>query len=352
MKRLAFFSFVVALFMAASCQNSSDKNTVADFSEPELLTLSDSIAIDEILSPNGWQITDDKVVILSPKTEDQFFVYRLPEFEYLYSFGPKGEGPDDFGFPLLDSYDSRQTPLPIHDLRARKTYLYDIGDTQAEKTGAYDNPITAPLHMYDSLFFRIKMQPHTHPDDPLVQHLVTFNGQGHILDSVQALTFSCKTSITLPGGRTVMGQMLLNHPLATYRDGRLFVRHNAIPRTDLYDITPDGKMRLVRSLGDLSTYEQIQDIGLEKLPERDVVSKLHGSEKYVYAFIFTVKDQTGDRQIVNPRIEVYDWEGAPVKAFTLDRYFSSTLIDEAHGKIFCFDPSLDFEQVFVYDYSL
>lgn len=352
MKRLAFFSFVVALFMAASCQNSGDKNTVADFSEPQPLALSDSIAIDEILTPSLWRISGDKVVILSPKTEDQFFVYRLPGFEYLYSFGPKGEGPDDFNMPWIDSYDIRTAPLSIRDKRFRKAYLYDIGETQAKKISTREDPDDAPLRIHDSLFFKIKTQRRTQPDDPYIEHLVTIDGNSQTIDSVQALTYTCQAPVTLPDGRTLSLNMIYNHPLITYRDGRLFVRHTDMSLTDLYDITPDGKLHFVRSVGDPKVYEQIQGQDLEKLTERETVSFLQGSEKYVYVVMHTVKKQDNKRILSTPRIEVYDWEGTPVKAFAIDRDFSRILVDEAHGKIFCFDSSLDFEQVFVYDYSL
>ena len=101
MKRTAFLLPLLCLpaLILSSCR-SGQGHVKEGFSSAELL-VPDSIAIEQILQPMAWKTSEDKAVLLSQKTDSAFFVYRLPTFEYLYSFGAKGEGPDDFSFPFL-----------------------------------------------------------------------------------------------------------------------------------------------------------------------------------------------------------------------------------------------------------
>ena len=101
MKRTAFLLPLLCLpaLILSSCR-SGQGHVKEGFASAELLA-PDSIAIGQILQPTAWKNSGDKAVLLSQKTDSAFFVYRLPPFEYLYSFGATGEGPDDFSFPFL-----------------------------------------------------------------------------------------------------------------------------------------------------------------------------------------------------------------------------------------------------------
>ena len=101
MKRTAFLLPLLCLpaLILSSCR-SGQGHVKESFASAELLA-PDSIAIEQILQPMAWKTSGDKAVLLSMKTDSAFFVYRLPAFEYLYSFGAKGEGPDDFSYPFL-----------------------------------------------------------------------------------------------------------------------------------------------------------------------------------------------------------------------------------------------------------
>lgn len=41
-------------------------------------------------------VSEDRLVVCQPDMEQMFSVYRLPDIDYLYSFGRKGQGPDEF----------------------------------------------------------------------------------------------------------------------------------------------------------------------------------------------------------------------------------------------------------------
>ena len=125
-----------------------------------------------------------------------------------------------------------------------------------------------------------------------------------------------------------------------------------VRRTDVYDISPEGKITLKQSFGDPSTSEQINAMDLENTQEGEAYYGIQGTENNIYVLSGDYRKEDNGRKLLNSYVEVYDWEGNPVKKFDLGRAFSRFLVDEPHGKIFCYDGSQDFEQVFVYDYKI
>ena len=55
----------------------------------------DSIAVHEILQPDKWGVSGDKVVIIIDSPDTLAYVYRLPDFKFLYTGLQAGGGPDD-----------------------------------------------------------------------------------------------------------------------------------------------------------------------------------------------------------------------------------------------------------------
>ncbi|MBQ5815727.1 MAG: hypothetical protein IIW30_07125, partial [Flavobacteriales bacterium] len=94
MKRFGLLWGVMAL-VALAC-SSGEKAVDMTFDKTEKLTY-DSIAVNEILKPSDWfALESSRAVVHSPRSEKLFYVYSLPEWKYLYNYGNKGEGPDDY----------------------------------------------------------------------------------------------------------------------------------------------------------------------------------------------------------------------------------------------------------------
>ncbi|MDR0422051.1 MAG: hypothetical protein LBH72_03455, partial [Proteiniphilum sp.] len=61
----------------------------------------DSMPMHEIIDIRRWIRMDNRVIIQTSVVDTFFYVYTLPDFRYHSRFGLKGEGPDEFLFPLL-----------------------------------------------------------------------------------------------------------------------------------------------------------------------------------------------------------------------------------------------------------
>ena len=56
----------------------------------------DSIAIHQIVKPSRWAVSAGKAIVQAQGTDSLFYVYRLPDFRFLYTWGRRGDGPGEF----------------------------------------------------------------------------------------------------------------------------------------------------------------------------------------------------------------------------------------------------------------
>ena len=101
-KKCSFFLLVLALFFL-SCQSNSSKKLISELPDSGSL-LSKEITLDStVLIPSKILLFPDMAVIFDNGKEALFKVYSLPDLSFLYSFGEKGEGPDEFHYLDVNS---------------------------------------------------------------------------------------------------------------------------------------------------------------------------------------------------------------------------------------------------------
>lgn len=353
MKRTAFLLPLLCLpaLFFSSCR-SGQGDASEDFASAELLA-PDSIAIGQILQPMAWKISEDKAVLLSQKTDSAFFVYRLPAFEYLYSFGAKGEGPDDFSYPFLRTESADEQEFSALDLMKNIRHFYTLGDTAACKTGSDtfgERLYNVLFPVNDSVFLQ---QNSDISGDYLLSYYCTVTPEGETIDSIIPLSHTKSFRIARSKETIGIHGTIYNSPRLAYRNGRLAIFYSDLRRTDLFDITPQGRFVLCSSTGDASTREQINAMDLENLEKGYTVCAIQGTPDHIYLLCADFrKDPELGRKILHSYVEVYDWEGRPVKKFDLGRPFDRFLVVPRYGKIFCYLSDEDFKQVFSYDYHL
>lgn len=350
MKKAAFFLPIfclIAIFTACG----TGKTTEDTFAHPVALDAPDSIAIEQIIAPSTWRTAGDKAVVFSQKTDSVFFVYHLPDFEYLYSFGAKGEGPDDFSYPYLRTQDVSTSPFYLEDLNKGSRYTYLIGDQGAQKTGEQKGKLyNVFFYVNDSVTFQSNSD---YSGEYLKGYYRTITKNESTIDSLIPLTYykSFKVSHFDGGGIGISGRYY-NEPQLVYNNGRLVILYGDVRRTDVYDISPDGHIVLKKSTGDPSTSQQINAMDLENVQNGETIYGIQGTENRIYVLTGDFRKEENGRKLLRSYVEVYDWDGNPIKKFDLARAFNRFLVDEPNGKIFCYDSAQDFEQVFVYGYKI
>lgn len=127
--KLVFFALFFALF---SCK--LEKSEVIKVTPSGIAHLSfEKIQLKECLHPQRMAVVDSMLVIqdMTTTTSPLFHVYSLKDYSYCYSFGKKGQGPQEFIMPILQKNGSDTSSLLIYDFSNRKIAKYKLTHKEA-----------------------------------------------------------------------------------------------------------------------------------------------------------------------------------------------------------------------------
>lgn len=113
-----------------------------------------------ILQPGTMTNVNDTYLLISDVEEDEIFkVFRLRNLEYLYSWGKKGRGPDEFQFIPVTIANTDSSSVNFYDISRKTLRYYILSDTTlvdlGEKSISYEgqqNVFTDITMINDSLF--------------------------------------------------------------------------------------------------------------------------------------------------------------------------------------------------------
>ena len=307
----------------------------------EVLT-ADSLGVHEIFRPHKFFPLGDRMVVQTLE-DTVFYVYGLPDFDFRYAQGPRGEGPDEFLSPIA-------MPTGGEDVFSVRTYrggqrtmeLYRALDTALVKVGSFrdwgfdPNYQMACVVVEDSLLVGAFIE-----DSPQKRHVLRLVDlrSGEVLDSLTDFY-----EYTLPfDGRENMGR---NTAWVAASGSRLAIAYQETQTLALYEIK-DGRFRQVASLGDAPA------------PERESFDPdpSHSRVSYVALFadsdrVYAVNAHTDvaalvrgeDRDVV---VEVYDWTGRGLGAYRFDRKNLWVVgVDGKRKTIYAIDPRQDFDRIY------
>ena len=361
MKRfLALFGFVALL---ASC-TSNEKEIDMSFDTVETLEC-DSVAVNEILKPSDWfALESSRAVVHSPRSEKLFYVYSLPEWKYLYNYGNKGEGPDDYRGSYVSLCDVNKDEFPVtsfasgglreRTLRAGESSIEVVGERKWEKNFTTEYMYRESI-VNDSVYV-IKYVPvfdeALNQNNPTFkEYLITMYSETdvHIDSLLLAQTIDYKVS----EDRTTISGDIYNRAYIVYKHGKMYVFYGHARRIDICDISPDGKITLEKTIGPSYTWEDVQAMDFKKEKGYKILS-VDGGKRYKYIYVMTCdyQDMGSWQKVLNTYVEVWDYEGNKVKKYDMYRNFNRMMVDEENGYFYFYHSGYDFEWVFRYKYDL
>ena len=340
----AFWALILALVSACGTKTKGSGNL-----DTVIETHADSIPIHEILKPyfyplfiSNWNAVGDKAVIMNAGSNDSLvYVYRLPDFEFLYAGIRAGNGPEDLGGVSYSVVSRENDSLMLfwsYSTPGRGMYatLTDTGFVMGNKILEPFKRISADIPATDSLVVDYR---YGDTDRSLNLLLCDLKRKGWI-DSLN-----------------IADRLLYQERHEKYRS--FFVYQN-IPsiigngtvyavvypltgRVEFYDVST-GKFVLNKTIPG-------NDIPMEELEKMDLTTlpwyyQIASDGKYLYILEYVLHE----RELADCYILVYDWQGNPVGKYHPDKLIHAILAYQ--GKIYGYNKDLDFEQVYVFDLGL
>ncbi len=350
------FTLLLSTALLISACGSGGKNT-GESAKTTVLTEKDSIAVNQILVPRGIMVKGDILLLVADHhngADTLFYAYGLPDGKFLFGQGVTGQGPDDFNMPILFSNAQSDTSF----------CAYNVGQDRINSYALDSNGFS----LLTSVKSR-KVLPRTAVNDSIV-----FGD----ISNWRAKTIGIYTENIKSGGKTdsiptfsairqlQYGQSFNAVTNSFYLFGcgnKAAVAYQLMDRIEFYDISPDGKMTLVKAVGTdkldpkygnpNDTDDKLAFNSVEKYFEGGYATRDH---LYVVNYCGTSSKDIYPENKNAPKttpIDVYTWDGQLVKRLVLPGYYSFA-VDEKRHTIYAIESwsDEDFTKIYSFRYKL
>lgn len=340
MKKLLIALCVVMLLSCAGKKSAEevayqdlDSSYSTDIAFDKTDTLhADSVSINEVIQPVEWVVTDDKMVINTPKSENVFYVYGLTDFNFLYSFGQKGEGPDEFRFPNLLS-GSKEGSVAVKDMSGLYT-TFDIKDTNAVRNNSVKTRCDDVDMWVISVINDSFLVNRASGSEKYQVIKIEKDGSLSVIDEVPSMCVKGKEEPININGMELAFTPTYNVPEMTSNGGNIAFLYNACPRMDIFSVSENGEFVYKKSIGDLSSLKELSRMDFS---EKDkFCPSMEATSERIYAFY-------------NDYVCVWDWSGNGVAKYFFDKKVDKFTVDEDNNRIYAYNSKNDFETVYVFD---
>lgn len=316
MKRLIYLLFVIGL---CACSGQQGNKVYTAFQETDSLTASVHQIPPIMLNPKGLFLMDSFLVVFNDEMDTCFQVYDRENLNYRYSFGIHGSGPKDFNMPSGDAVAANSHEVVLVD-----------GNRLTSISFAEGHPVV-------NRFKTLKQKPYY--NGLLLLGDSTYVCDGDFEDDKEFL-------FILPNDST---RLMVDYPESIERFGSKLDRNQAYghinaarPSGDRFAsfYTSDRHFRIIDKDGNL-----LKDVRLEippfdpQIPLDPEQRRIHtlsafATQDYIYTLNLDMTPEEIYAQKGTPSIQVFSWEGEPLRQYHLDRFISSFTVDEAKGLIY------------------
>ena len=133
------------------------------------------------------------------------------------------------------------------------------------------------------------------------------------------------------------------------------VSYSMIPRMDFYRMTSNGKLKLIKTIGDNftdeETMERFKALEADKGGSATRFCDGQATEKYLFILEVDIKVDMEARKInfLSTRVKVYDWDGSVAGMFELEKPATNIMVSPDGGCIFAYNVVTDdFDRVYTY----
>lgn len=324
------------LVLIASCNDkeNSKEITITEFPVQSELSAKVITIPPLAMNPYNMLITNNKLILFNMKKDTIFDVFHLPECNFLYSCGYKGEGPNDF--LGVDRRSMVATPNGFKVLFQHNQVLKEVSvdehkiwiDKKRNKAFKLDqNPINGFLPVNDSVYvYWSGFEKETE------YNVVNYNTN-------QTISVSSYPKWTTAEKEENKLFTYVKNSVAS-PDGRMFASfYGYFKRFRIYNdqgqLLKDVSVEIPPFNDDLENEVQDRTIYYNSYPK--------ASGKYIYTLCKSGKSTDTKES----ELQVWKWDGTPVASYKLDRVITLFAIFEKEQKIYAIDGENE-DMVYMY----
>lgn len=357
MKKVFFFA--IALFIVGCNHTTQKENEVLiDKFPKEAMLEATELKIPPILfAPSNICIVDSFMVVSQSRPDSIYSIFKLPNCQYLLSFGNEGRGPEEFNLSLefvtLGAVYGKNGSFAVGNLLTNIQY-YKIDDIinrvfkpyKVARTPPKLNRFRAITYVGDSLIFGAPYGGN--------MHIFKFNTITNRLETY--LDYPMKfPQMTSDAQREVFACFMATKPdnskflVAYYTQGVIEI--NSLTNNKPIKILYKGFPPLMENAGLNKTSKYF-----EVKPELKMFcEKIIATDKYIFVRVANdayskIYNANGPRRSFIREIHVFDWSGKPIIKLKFDKFFSYFALDEVNKNLYTIDDTVS-NKIMRYDLS-
>jgi len=316
MKKLNFSCLtkaIVIVLLLSSCNGVRKK--LPEFNGVNNV-IADKVTIHEIIMPDFMTKTNDKLIVSSSESDPMIYIYSLPDLVFRNSIGNKGRGPDELSsFPMFcKSMSDDYLYVWGYTLTSMKRLKFDENDRLINDT-------TYNLPRYEEFNYM-----HVVKDSILIYYLAdNLTIKKYDLINEKYLE-EIKYDIEDESG---MGSFYYsNRGVLSANDSYMVYAYRYKRQIDIYDV---------------NTFKLKTQIIAKDSGYKDIVNYVNAfcGKKYFYLLYRGVNKN--DWSSNTDTLEVYDYNGNPVKKYQFDKSPLIFVIDEDNSLLFGYSYTDDEE---------
>lgn len=351
-QRIILF-IVVTAFCIYSCNSPDSYDGFVNPVEIEALPFDETlrgkvISLDkertEMLHPlRIINLNDEYLIVSDYKPNDIFLVFTIPELKFLYGWGRKGSGPDEFPVTRIREINQRENEIILFEPLSQKLRIYAVEDTEfvrieeqwLQHEGQLGDPLYNIRRLKDSLYVA---DYGTSFEDTKFEHIALrpgykkelfFFGEYPEVDIHNVLRYEefLKLNASHPSGKKFAVFYIYYNWIKIYNSkGELLENVK-------YD---DAYVDHNKSVRDFFQYR----------------TQLWATVNYIYSLGLNVTREkfNEDLESVITSLEVWDWEGRPLFRAKFDKPVHGFTISERYGKLYAYSL-LNTNEIYEYDLS-
>lgn len=348
MKPLKCFLLIIILIFIQTCKYTPEYFQTTNALPIDYSFQGKTILINsELSNPTRIEnINDNYILVIDERQNGIFQVFRLPDLNFLYSWGNIGRGPNEFTSHYFSdqSLNIKKNQLILYDAaNFGRLLFYTVTDTALVLTQQdsifHENQLT-PLNrlrrLNDSIYFA-DYQNYGIQEDSDYEFMALTPGKKELL-----FAFGQYPKTQLQGEDRYQKYKKLT---ASKPDGSKFVAFYLFQNMfKIYD--NEGSILKKIEVKD----EYLSNNILNYNDEFIYRGFVYASDDYIYVYApYTTEEKAfEDPESYRPLIEIWDWEGQPIHRFILDKPVHEFTVSEKFKKIYAF-TAFESQKIFEYD---
>ena len=334
-----------------ACNNKKYDSIVEYFKTNQQLThivfdLQD--AENELLDPNSIAISGNTIITWNPGSPKIFTTINIATKRIIKHWGTKGQGPNEFS-GLIDLYNNySESGLNIWDVFFGK--LYFVSHSDLESDSSYFQTVSTGLNKPESLDRRDISPSVVQIDTSLF--IVVAGGRSN----KRLALFDLKSNEVKEIGDFPSEDMNTNLPVGLRNiayNGR--IRYNSSLKklvsmtfsSEMFEIYNVNGTNVELAMGNYTTVPKYREIGSRGLTSVKIETIENGkgrnralelSDEYIFILYQEYKRvgmvKPTDYKITADIVLVFDWNGNPVKLYTLDSFVTDISYDKTTNRLY------------------